>query len=486
MSSGITAGYERLSLDKNGEGLAIERQREDNNAKALALGWAEVTAHYTDNDVTADPRKATRPAFQQLLADMRTGKVSRVVCYDQDRLVRDMRELEDVVDAVEAGGVEFTSVNGDIDLRTDNGRMVARIKAAVARNELDKIARRTARQKRQRVEQGKPLGQRFRTFGYERDWTVRESEAEVVREVFRRAIAGESQNGITADLQRRGIKTAAGGEWQPLNTSRLLKTPKYAGLQTYKGEVIGKSTVIPALVSEAEYEAVQNPRNGASFNFRKYLLSGILICDECKAPMSGFKAANNGSVRYRCDVRNGGCGKVSIKAEWVEGMVNRYMSWWVANEYMERQKAGPVEAEDNTEAIKAIDERIKGLQEAIGTDLSLEDGIAALKVARAERNRLVKEDAERVKKVIDYRDAISDYDSLTDDEKRVEIKKVFKYIFIKPGRRVRYFDETRIAVLTHLHDGLVPGAALNVVDYRDEPGEGSRDVDAEFDPSRGF
>ena len=74
-----TAGYERLSLDKNGEGLAIERQREDNNAKSLSLGWGPVETYYTDNDVTADPRKAVRPAFQRLLEDMRTGKVKRVV-----------------------------------------------------------------------------------------------------------------------------------------------------------------------------------------------------------------------------------------------------------------------------------------------------------------------------------------------------------------------------------------------------------------------
>jgi site-specific DNA recombinase len=489
--SGLTAGYERLSLDKDGNGLAIERQRQDNDARALSLGWGVVSEHYTDNDVTADPKKAVRPAFQRLLADMRAGKVSRVVCYDQDRLVRDMRELEDIADAVEAGGVEFTSVNGDIDLRTDNGIMIARIKAAVARNELDKISRRTARQKQQRVEAGKPLGQRFRTFGYERDWTVNEEEAEVVKEVFRRATAGESQNGITADLKARGIKTAAGGEWTPLQTSRMLKTPKYAGLQTYKGEVIGKSTVIPALVSEAEYEAVQNPQNGASFNFRKYLLSGIVHCWECKAPMSGFKAANNGSVRYRCDVRNGGCGKVSIKAMWVEGLVDRYMSWYVSNQYAERLRAEPVVEENNEEAIKAADERISKLQASLGSpDLSYEDGIAALKVARAERNRLVKEDAQRVKKNIDLRDAIKDYDALADDAKRVEIKKVFKFIFVRPGRRVRYFDENRILALTHLHgDKLVPGGAINTVDYRDDWNEGSRIADPEergFDKDRGF
>jgi hypothetical protein len=77
---------------------------------------------------------------------MLAGTVRRVLCNDQDRLVRDMRELEDVVDAAEAGDVLLTSVNGDIDLRTDDGRMLARIKAAVARSEIEKISRRIKRQ----------------------------------------------------------------------------------------------------------------------------------------------------------------------------------------------------------------------------------------------------------------------------------------------------------------------------------------------------
>jgi DNA invertase Pin-like site-specific DNA recombinase len=469
--------------------LGVARQREDIEKHSTTLGWGSVSEFYEDNDITADPKKKVRPAFQRLLADMAAGKVTKVICYDQDRLVRDMRELEDIVDAVEAGKVDLTSVNGDIDLRTDNGRMVARIKAAVARNELEKIARRTKRQKQQRAEAGKPMGQRFRTFGYDREWNVIEEEAEVVREVFRRAASGESQNGITRDLVARGIKTATGGTWTPLQTSRMLKTPKYAGFQTYQGKVIGKSTVVPALVSEAEYEAVQKPSNGSSYNFRKYLLSGILICDECKAPMSGFKAKNNGSLRYRCETRNGGCGKVSIKGEWVDGMVDRYMSFWSGNEYMQRHEEGSEEGEDNSERIAEIDKRIEQIQTAMGSGgMDITDAIAALKVARSEKTALVKEDAARVKKEIDFRDGIKEYDSLTDDQKRVEIKKVFKFIFVKPGRRVRYFDENRLVILRAFDGKLVAGGAMNTVDYREAFGEGSRVPweEREFDPSRGF
>src|SRR5690349_3370141 len=124
----MTVGYTRLSLDKYGDQLGVTRQREDITALARSLGWPEISECYEDNDTSANvDRKHPRPAFDRLLADMRAGTVTHVLCYDQDRLLRDMRQLEDVVDAVEVGNVQLTSVNGDIDLLTDNGRMVARI-----------------------------------------------------------------------------------------------------------------------------------------------------------------------------------------------------------------------------------------------------------------------------------------------------------------------------------------------------------------------
>lgn len=483
--------YLRVSDDPTGLAEAVGRQDEDTAALCEAKGY-EVVDTYRDNDVSAAGAvKKERPEFNRMLADATEGKFDVIVSYSNSRLTRRPRELEDLIELHQATGIVFdTCVSGQDDLSTADGRMVARIKANVDAAEAERVGERTKRQKKMRAEQGKPLGQRFRTFGYERDWTVNEDEAKVVREVFERAAAGQSQNAITKDLQARGIKTPAGKAWTALQTSRMLRTPKYAGYQTFKGEIVGKSTVVKALVTEAEFQACQNLNNGASFNFRKHLLSGILICDLCKAAMTGFHDKANDTVRYRCDVRSGGCGKVSIKAVWVEGMVDRYMSWWVAREYETRKDDKPAEAENNSAKIDEIDQRIAALTEQMGTgDLDLADGIAALKVARAERAKAVKEDTNRVKVTMDYRHAIADYDALNDDAKRVEIRKVFRFIFVKPGRRVRYFDDSRISVLRVWDDKPMPGAAVNTVDYRDEVGEGTRIADPEergFDPNIGF
>jgi site-specific DNA recombinase len=194
----MTVGYTRLSIDKYDDQLGVSRQREDITALARTLGWPEITGFYEDNDVSANTdKKRPRPEFERLLRDMRSGVLTHVLCYDQDRLVRDMRQLEDVVDAVEAGHVMLTSVNGDIDLLTDNGRMVARIKAAVARNEIERLSRRSRRQKLQRAQRGLKNVGGLRTYGYHRGYAVVPEEAVVLVELFRRRAGGETIASLT-------------------------------------------------------------------------------------------------------------------------------------------------------------------------------------------------------------------------------------------------------------------------------------------------
>src|SRR4051812_25976131 len=95
----IRAGkYRRLSDDKlkgtADEGMAVERQDVHLDALAVSLGWP-VLAAYEDNDVSAT-NGAHRAGFEQMLEDVRTGRINAVLCYDQDRLVRKLVELEKI------------------------------------------------------------------------------------------------------------------------------------------------------------------------------------------------------------------------------------------------------------------------------------------------------------------------------------------------------------------------------------------------------
>ena len=91
-----------------------------------------------------------------MVADYKGGLFDAIVVWDLDRLTRQPRQLEDWIEAAKERGLKLVTANGEADLTVDAGRMFARIKAAVARQESErKSARQTAAAK-QRAEKGRP------------------------------------------------------------------------------------------------------------------------------------------------------------------------------------------------------------------------------------------------------------------------------------------------------------------------------------------
>ena len=78
--------YCRISRDREGAGLGVDRQREDCEALAKQLG-IEVVAIHTDNDLSAYSGKP-RPGYLQLLDDLRAGHADTVLAWHTDRLWR--------------------------------------------------------------------------------------------------------------------------------------------------------------------------------------------------------------------------------------------------------------------------------------------------------------------------------------------------------------------------------------------------------------
>lgn len=71
---------------------------------------------------------------------------------------------------------------------------------------------------------------------YDRDAKVRtinESEANVVRMMFRWASEGVNAYRIAARLNERNIRTKRGRQWHPLSVKRILKNRAYTGVQFY-------------------------------------------------------------------------------------------------------------------------------------------------------------------------------------------------------------------------------------------------------------
>src|SRR4051794_22997922 len=95
--------YLRLSQDRDGESLGIDRQEKLCRKLAADKGW-NVGAIYVDRDISAYSGKR-RPGYEQMLDDLKNRLRDGVVVVDQDRLTRTPRELESFIDLADSNGV---------------------------------------------------------------------------------------------------------------------------------------------------------------------------------------------------------------------------------------------------------------------------------------------------------------------------------------------------------------------------------------------
>src|SRR3954447_23762852 len=91
--------YARISRDREGAGLGVERQEADCRALAKRLGW-EVVAVYVDNDISAYSGKP-RPQYRAMLDAVRARQVQGIVAWHSDRLHRRPTELEEFITLAE-------------------------------------------------------------------------------------------------------------------------------------------------------------------------------------------------------------------------------------------------------------------------------------------------------------------------------------------------------------------------------------------------
>jgi site-specific DNA recombinase len=287
--------YTRISQDRTGAGLGIERQEADCRQLAQRLGW-EIVAVHSDNDLSAYSGKP-RPGYRALLADLRGGVADAVICWHTDRLHRHPSELEEYLAVCERPpGIPTQTVKaGELDLITPSGRMVARQLGAVARYEVEHMIERQQRARLQAATAGRWGGGR-RPFGYEADGvTVVPVEADALRWAASQVLAGASLSGTAAELNDRGIRTATGKPWKPTELRRALVRPRNAGLMVHRGQVIGRAGW-PAILEEDTWRGVravlEDPTRRTNTTVaRRWLLSGLAVCGVCGDPVRSFSAS---------------------------------------------------------------------------------------------------------------------------------------------------------------------------------------------------
>lgn len=386
--------YCRISQDRESEMRGVTRQEEDCRELAAAHGW-EVVRVYVENDISASTRtKKKRPEYDRMMAAVKSGAVDVIVAYSNGRLTRRPLELEDVIQVHEKTGVMIHTVkSGNDDLSTADGRMVARIKAAVDAAEVERSAERVARAARQRREEGRLHGG-ARTFGYihptpENGYGYCQVIDPMAQKAIKMGIDVLIKTGMVSEVrklwQKLGVKTPTGKEWtNDGNVARTLRNPRIAGLVAHDGKIVGEGKW-PAVISRAEHEAIVTAlgtRGEASratgTRARKYLLPGFVYC-LCGSPMSaqvydgGPDKKWGGLNRYICVKQRGGCGRCARSRPWLEDAVLEY----VAGAIEGRSSVPEARDEDPNpgieDEIRELEASIKRVRNALARGIFTED-----------------------------------------------------------------------------------------------------------------
>jgi DNA invertase Pin-like site-specific DNA recombinase len=336
MGTRSAAVYVRLSDDRAGDGAGVGRQEADSRDLAERLGWT-VGQTYVENDASAFRRRkvrlpdgttamrVVRPVFRQMLDALAAGSMDALIAYDLDRVARDPRDLEDLIDVVEQRHIPVRTVTGSLDLGNDAGITMARVLLAMANKSSRDTARRVVRKQQQMAEHGAYAGGGIRAYGYESDGaTVVETEAAVVRRIADDVLAGVSLSRIADDLNTEQVPTVRGGAWHARTVHSVVTKPRNAAKRTYRGEVVGAASW-PAILDLDVWQRVclaLAERGRGGNNTLTRWLTGVLLCSHCSVGLTAkFGGTKGRGPVYWCAKRHRGCGKIAVSALHAEDTV---------------------------------------------------------------------------------------------------------------------------------------------------------------------
>lgn len=461
--------YTRISRDDEGEALGVARQQEDCERLADLRSWRTVKV-YEDNDVSAYKRNVVRKEFELMLKDLQAGLIDGIVAYDLDRLARQPRDLERLIEVFDdRPRLEFATVTNDVNLGTPDGRTMARVMVAFANKSSADTSRRLKRKHLELALQGKSSGGPA-PYGWRKDdpRKVDSEAARVIRKAQRDVLAGVRINTIRRAWARDGHGNPREGTkiMAHHHVEYILTNPRLAGFRTYHGEILYNDdgqpvkgewetiNTVEELEAVCEVVAERRQKRPSATLARVYLLSGIARCGLCKTKIRGqanrkwTPGSKASKYSYQCSVSNGGCGKVGRVGDPVDKLIVRL----VLKEQREQASAseGPIEQRWPKEQelagvldeIRQLVDAEKSKQISVSTLLQLLPGKERLRdELKLERSRFHKEQKQREAKGLISDLTEEEFFDLPIERKQEIILHSLSAVIIQPaGRGRRIFD----------------------------------------------
>ncbi len=332
-----------------------------------------------------------RPKFKKLLADAKSKKFNVLICYRLDRISRNVADFSSTLEMLQHNNIAFISIKEQFDTSTPMGKAMVYIASVFAQLERETIAERIRDNMLELAKTGRWLGGQC-PLGFESEQVVYiddeckertlhklspiEDELRIVKLIYDKYYETSSIHKVLKHLLAANIKGKNGGDFAPMSISDILKNPVYVesdqkvfdylkekGMKVF-GEANGNGILVynkkssksidrdisdwiatpskhKGIISSSKWLYVQHilEKNSKKSSLRqgtskKSLLSGILKCARCGAPMRIVygRSKKDGSDKiyyYMCTMKaHSGktrCDNPNIRGDLLENQIIKQM-----------------------------------------------------------------------------------------------------------------------------------------------------------------
>lgn len=296
-------------------------------------------------DVFADEGKTgtsvkSRKDFQRMIRQCRRGKIDLILTKSLSRFARNTLDTVKYTRELRQLGIPVIFEKENLNSISWESEFLLTLYGAFAQSESESISKNVSWGKRQAMKEGKVTIQYKHLLGYIRGADgkpeIVPDQAETIRFIFKRYLAGDTLRAIKAQLEAEQVPYITGEvAWNLSTLQSILQNEKYCGdvimQKTFRKDCISKETVVntgqlpkywtqnhhEAIVSREIFDAVQEETarrkaiasgtkksapTGLGKYSSKHALTGLLICGECGTPYRRVVWTQKGMKRpvWRC------------------------------------------------------------------------------------------------------------------------------------------------------------------------------------------
>lgn len=378
-SAGI---YIRVStFDQAREGFSLGEQ-EERLKKFCNFKRYNIYKVYQDAGISAKNDK--RPAYQEMIEDVKKGNINVIVALKLDRLTRSVYDIEKLMKFVNDYECDIDCMADESNTTTSNGRMVMRIMTSVSQNEIEKCSERTKFGMAGAIKNGHIPNRTGLGFKRENKKLVPDPlTKDIIVRIFDLYLEGKSHQAIANIYNKE--KVLGKTNWYDSTIQKILSN------ELYKGDYVnGKRTkhptyyenVIEPIVSKEKWESCQYQKLRNARHYERtatYLFTNKLKCSKCGNFLGGHATTKTNGKKYyyyKCNTCKTYFNEIDIEKELKafmlelakqDDLINNYYTPFIKSKLEDK-------TEDYKKEIKDLDKQLNRIKTAyINGVVKLED-----------------------------------------------------------------------------------------------------------------